>query len=189
MSPVRIALKDEVSRRQVESFAWKEGWSMWDFSPGGGLEPFVKSFHTEGDATAAHYLEDPMVDLHYFVVTGTEVDGVVQRIRSKLPHYSRDEVLQQFKTTADPLALARAVRIAGVAAPPDFDPDIFNALREAMSNPDTRVRSSAAAAAAFAAWREFREPLERLSADPEQRVAEVAQTVLRGLQEKHWKDA
>lgn len=189
MSPIRIVLKEEVSRGRVEDFTWDEGLSMWDFSHGGGLEPFVKIYHTRGDQTAAHYIEDPMVDLHYFVVTGEDVEGVNQRIRAGLPHFTRDEVLQQVKTAKEPLELAKAVRIAGVAAPEAWDREIFEAITGAMSNPDTRVRSSAAAAAAFAAWREFQEPLERLSKDPDPQVAEVAQVVLRGLTEKNWKDS
>ncbi|MGE6761490.1 hypothetical protein ACQKGO_25965 [Corallococcus interemptor] len=188
MSPVRIALKEQVSRTQVETFTWDEGWSLWDFNKGGGLEPFMRIYHTMGDETEAYYFEDPMVDLHYFVVTGAEVEGTVQRIRGGLPCYTRDEVLQLVKDAKEPLGLARAVRIAGVAAPAELDPDLFELLRDAMSNPDTRVRSSAAAAAAFAAWRELREPLEQLGSDPEPRVAEVAQVVLRGLKEKNWKE-
>ncbi|RKH59923.1 hypothetical protein D7X96_34480 [Corallococcus interemptor] len=189
MSPVRIALKEQSSRERVEVFAWRDGWSMWDVFEASGLEPYTKIYRTMDDQTEAYYFEDPMVDLHYFVVTGADVEGTAQQIRKRLPHYSRDEVLQQAKEAKEPLELARAVRIAGVAAPAELDPDLFELLRDAMSNPDTRVRSSAAAAAAFAAWRELREPLERLSADPEPRVAEVAQVVLRGLKEKNWKES
>ncbi|RKH59921.1 hypothetical protein D7X96_34470 [Corallococcus interemptor] len=189
MSPVRIVLKEQSSRERVEVFAWRDGWSMWDVFEASGLEPYTKIYRTMDDQTEAYYFEDQMVDFHYFVVTGADVEGTVQRIRGGLPCYTRDEVLQLVKDAKEPLELARAVRIAGVAAPAEFDPDIFEILRNAMSNPDTRVRNSAAAASAFAAWRELREPLERLSADSEPRVAEIAQVVLRGLKEKNWKES
>jgi hypothetical protein len=189
MSPVRIALKEQVSRGQVEDFAWNDGWSMWDMMEGVGLEPYVKIYRTQDDLTAAHYIEDPTVDIHYFALEGADVDGTARQIRAGLPTYSRAEVLQTAKTASEPLELARTVRVAGVTASEPFDREIFEIITNAMSNPDPRVRISGVAATAFAAWKEFREPLERLRADAEPQVADFAQVVLRGLTEKNWKES
>jgi len=187
MKFLREIVKKNVTRQQVDSLAWDENWYSHDFIPPTEESPYEEVWITQDDQTAIHYIEDPLISIRYFFVTGSNLVEVSSRIRSSLDTYKRDDIRNMMNNALEPKQYINAIYHIGIAATQEYDTEFFEFFKLAFSHHDPKVRNAAILATGYAGWKEFREPLERLKeSDSEQAVREFADYTLQSLAKHNW---
>lgn len=115
-----------------------------------------------------HYLEDYRSACCFMVITCTDdrrTEEICCLVSSYLGTWSDDDVIRAIEESASPADRAQAVIRAGVAAPEEFQPDLWHRIGQAMSDPDPLVRAAGVWATPYSFWPQFRPLLEKVAQD------------------------
>jgi hypothetical protein len=148
------------------------------------LIPAEDIFQPRGMDVTVHFVEDFIAEVQYIVIKGEDLDEmetVASAITDTVPVYTADEILAlcaQAQTLEERL---RALRLAGVAAPGEHNPQFFSVFAASMVAPEPVVRRAAIDMVAYAGWPELRELLTQRLTDPDEDVRQYAGYMLRAL--------
>jgi hypothetical protein len=139
------------------------------------MVPFKLIWMTSDRETSIHYIEDELVKFSYISIKGNDIENVVSKINLEIDIYSPEELFKMFADAISRVEKMKAVAHLGVASPQQFDPNFFELLQSAFSDPDSEVRRTAVWCIGYASWCEFLPILEQLiSLDPDESVREDA---------------
>jgi len=164
MSAIRVLLKENVTRGDVEYMAIDYDWQLYTkqnqtesqgaytvWTQGEGDEQFV-----------IIYTEDGLAELRYIAVEGTNAEKVVDQIRASIDVYTHDELVRGVADSQDVAGKVAALRRLGASLVGAYDAEGFAVLSAALTNSEPRVRLAAIAAIGFPAWPQFIEPLTKV---------------------------
>jgi hypothetical protein len=174
----RVLPKQTVSRDDATHLARRNGWQYHDIFLADGEQPFEKVWLTEDGATSVHWIEDPILELNYFAVDGEQRDAVAAELREDLDVYDRDALRGLVEAAEEWFDLLAALHHVAAAAPPGFDPELFEWLERGLNHEEPAVRKMSAILTAYPGWPEFRAPLEQLLEDKDEEVRAVAEQML-----------
>jgi hypothetical protein len=174
----RVLPKPGVSRDDASHAARRNGWQYHDLFLADGEQPFEKVWLNEPGDTSIHWIEDPILDLDYFVVQGAHQGEIADELREDFPTYSRDELRAGLDDAQDWPAFLLALQRAAAAAPPAYDPEIAGWFDRGFGHEEPAVRKMAAILTSYPGWPELRPALERLGDDEDAEVRSVAQSML-----------
>jgi hypothetical protein len=109
--------------------------------------------------TELHYREDDFAAASFVVVTGTDADDVAHwgaLLVQYLDLWRLDELLDHVKNAPNATVGARAVTLAGIGAPDEFDREFFDVISAAIKDGgDVAMRTAGVWATPYSAWKEF----------------------------------
>jgi hypothetical protein len=160
---IRVALKDSVRREDIELIAWIHKWKLFNELEAAKGTPYQKIWTTADERTGINYVEDRFLDLRYLQISGQDVEKVVEQIRgAALESYSEEDIRHVINQGAPPEQVVRAINVAALTAPKQYDSRRFELFEKAFANASLEARRAAVFAVSYVAWPEFRMPLERL---------------------------
>lgn len=125
------------------------------------------------------YVEDPIADCSYVIVSGAEMNKACAIIRKKLPIWSDAELFESWHQAPHDSAQIAAILRIGVAAPSEYDETFAALLKEGLGNQDAAVREAALAGIGYTQWPEFDDELKKLAAnDTDERCRKRAKFML-----------
>ncbi len=185
----RLCLQDAVSVGDLSSLAWKLDWDIYEIYRGDGvLTPFEKVWRSRDEASAIHYVEDPLIGLRYLLLRGANQDAIAEQIREAIGILGREALSNEYQQATGPGELERSLRqMAVTAAPHRPDPDWLARFQQAGIHDSPRVRRAVVLAAVYTGWRGLAPLLTDLAAaDPDQAVRSLARQALESLNCKDW---
>lgn len=178
---MRVALKGDVSREDVENLAWDLDWLLAEMADPSGDRPYEDVWATADERTAIHYIEDPVLELSYLVVEGGDVDAVVDQIRGAVGTYTPQEALEALRMASSRDEKIEAIYLLAIASGNE-DNEVLTALSKAAEDKDADVRHSVVVATGYLGWRQLRVLLERMrDGDQTQSVRDDAALMLEAL--------
>jgi hypothetical protein len=184
----RLCLQDAVSVGDLSSLAWELDWDIYEIYRGGGRTPFEKVWRSRDEASAIHYVEDPLIGLRYLLLRGANQDGIAEQIRESIGILGREALSNEHQQATGSRELERTLRQMAVAAVPHRpDPDWLARFRQAGIHDSSRVRRAVVLAAVYTGWRGLAPLLADLAAaDPDQAIRSLARQALESLNYKDW---
>jgi hypothetical protein len=174
----RVLPKPGFARDDATQFGVEHGWRYHDIFLADEEQPFEKIWLTEDGSTSIHWIEDHVLDLDYFAVQGDRRDDVVQAIRDDIETYDHAQLRELMESAEDWDDVLAALHHVAAAAPPQFDPELFEWFERGFTHEHPAVRKMTAILTSYPGWSQFREPLERLLDDEDAEVRDVAATML-----------
>jgi hypothetical protein len=172
----------------MDSVARQLGWQLELTIPATQDRPFEKVWLTAENRTAVHYIEDFLLKVAYLQIESADPATAEQAIRAVIPASNRDtigDILRQATTQDEKID---AIYRLALLAPNHFDDALFRLFESSMADADPEVRRAAIFGTAYVAWREFRQPLERLAkGDPDPAVRDFAADMLATHDRHDWK--
>lgn len=173
---VRVVLKRNVSREQVDRMLYFADWNIYEVHQATDDQPFERVIRPAVLDGWVHYIEDPVLGLSYLICKGQDAERAAEVIRAKLPIYSALDVEREPKSTESwnlQLALLAILRQGS------FEAAGFERITAGFRNPDPVVRRRAILTVGYLGWLEFAEPLTSLALnDPDIMVRADAETML-----------
>ncbi|MGI5526057.1 hypothetical protein ACQEVX_01110 [Streptomyces syringium] len=173
-------LKPEVTRDDTATLGWNLGWKL-DAVGREGDTP-LRDLWSKG-ATSITYLEDPVVQLGYFVVRGPDAAVVAQDVRSALAVCSGEEALELLKRADSRDAKVRAIYLVALTAPFEQNDLVVDAFRRIARDAEVDARHALLVGIGYnGSWPALRELAEAVQReDPEPVVRRDAGLLLEGL--------
>jgi hypothetical protein len=135
-----------------------------------------------GPQVTLHYVEDKVILMCYIFVTSTLpnlANGYADAIERELGTLTVDQISDMVEMEQDPVRQGSEIIRLGVAAPPDYDDDVFERISTALGARDERLREMAIWATSYSAYPQYRPLLRRIAnEDPVQRLRERAEMML-----------
>lgn len=171
-----IVLRPEVTRNHVRRMEASRDWDIRDVRRDDGAEGYRRTLRP-GDIDAwAYYLEDPVLEMNYFVCKGAEAAAAARQIGEDLAHYSESDLdgepgsAAEWKVRLGLLAILRQG---------DFDERVFRQVLAGFHHRTARIRSQAVYAVTYLPWPAFIDPLaELVRKEPKTEVREEAEFML-----------
>ena len=180
---IRFPLKELVSENEIYTAALRHDWLWWDKTLANEDNPYEVVWITDDEKNTIHYIDDHLINLRYLVVQGEAVDEIAKQIHSSLATYTREEIRQTVEEATTRDQYIHAIYQVGIAAPQDYDPELFEWFKIGLSNPDAKVRKATILAIGYVGWLEFRAVLQELKTnDPDQSVRQRASILLEGYE-------
>ena len=179
--PVRVLPRPGVTRDDATHLAAHNGWQYHDMFLADGQQPFEKIWLAQDGTASVHWIEDRVIDLDYFAVQGDDPGPVVDAIRAGVPTYDRAQLAGEMEAAEHWDELLRALYRVAAAAPPEYDPQVFDWLARGFGDEHPTVRRMTAVLTSYLGWPELRAPLERLTRDEDVETREVAHRMLQRL--------
>lgn len=135
--------------------------------------------NADAPIAAVNYVEDPISNLRYLVVSGSDVPGAASGFAGLLPIYTSDELLHDALHATAHNDQVRAINRLAIGFA-EFDPNVFVIIGTfATKAENPLLREAAVNAIGFRAWPEFREGLKVIAAeDPAENVRRRASMLL-----------
>jgi hypothetical protein len=117
-----------------------------------------------GTGVELQYVDDPLFDLRYAVVTGHDVLVVANQLHAFVPCHTIDTVVPRWHEAArdgDPRILCRIVSALAVLAPIEPAAQVAECLERALAHPEPAVRQAAVQASRAVRWPRLVDALER----------------------------
>ena len=163
MATIRMLLKSNVTRGEVEYMALDLDWQLYTRQEPDPTGHYVVWVDGEGDdQSVIIYTEDELAELRYINVEGNNAQAVADQIKTTVAIYSREELEEGIARSTEPDELIAAIRRLGASLTKAFEQWAFDALIKALAHPDPRVRLATLAAIGFPAWPAFLEPVAKL---------------------------
>ena len=191
MESVRVLLKPDVKHQRIlrlesDKEETKE-WRNTDFTLVFPDKPYISTWKSQDSQTIIKFLRDPLREVRYYFLTGTNLAHHVGIIRQRLATFERADVDVLMSASGSWAEKVHAVYTAAFAAPTECDPQILDFLSRALTDEAADVRRTAIHAALVVAWHELRLPLERVAAeDTDEDLREFAKETLERLQGQVW---
>jgi hypothetical protein len=127
--------------------------------------PFELEYASDGmgDDVRLIYVEDPIAECAYVIVSGADMGVACDLINEKIPTWTDEELFEDWHNAPHDTAQILAILRIGVAAPFNYAEEFAKHLREGISNRDPAVREAALAAIGYRDWPEFDEELKRIA--------------------------
>ncbi|SRR6266496_1450743 len=165
MEPRRRLIFRKHSKVEFGAVCMNNDWLLRARRPG-DLEkeiPFELEYAAEDEDIKLVYLEDPIAECSYVVVSGAQMDHAREIIRKKLPIWSDDELLQDWRKAPHDTAQILAILRIGVGAPFRCDGRFAETLKEGLAHADSAVREASLAAVGYTEWPEFDQSLKDIA--------------------------
>lgn len=163
MATIRMLLKSNVTRGEVEYMALDLDWQLYTRQEPDPTGHYVVWVDGEGDdQSVIIYTEDELAELRYINVEGNNAQAVADQIKTTVAIYSREELEEGIARSTEPDELIAAIRRLGASLTKAFEQWAFDALTRGLAHPDPRVRLATLAAIGFPAWPAFLEPVAKL---------------------------
>ncbi|MBO0655498.1 hypothetical protein J1792_22780 [Streptomyces triculaminicus] len=177
---IRVVLKSEVSRDDTATLGWNRGWKL-DAIGREGSSP-LRDLWSKDDVSIT-YIEDPVVQLRYFVMRGPEARDVARDVREALAVWSVDETLGLLTRASGRDAKIHAIYLVALTASFDQDEQIVAAFRRVAQDGEVDARHALLVAIGYlASWPALRELAETIQReDPAPAVRRDAGFLLEGL--------
>ncbi|MGM0344561.1 hypothetical protein [Streptomyces sp. Adlamb9] len=176
----RTLFTEQAARDQVLAYAAEMGWRTALVEGDPTRENFRVNFEVAPEVFV-HYVEDFTSRQRYFYVTGpTElaIDQLATLVASDLATYALSDFLRACDV-AEGVERARANMRLGVAAPYDYDEDVFERISAGMRHEDPRVRRLSMWATTYSPWGQYLPLLRDIArADPDPALRDRAVTIL-----------
>jgi hypothetical protein len=169
----------ERTREDFEAVAAQLGLVQHRVTPGDERRAYEQVWATPDQATAVHYLEDPLVGLPYLSLRGGDLQHYITAFVRHLEVLDGEDALEMAEGALQPGTQVEAIAHLAVTFP-EYDPRAFSLFwGYATRAPDPVVREAAVNNMAYHAWPEFIPLLERIVAeDPEENVRRRAREIL-----------
>ncbi len=187
----RLVPKSAHAEGKLAGLALDEWWLVHRILLPTRTQPKKIVWLTRDEQVAVHFVEDPMVDLDYIIVEGKseEREKVARLIREKLDIYDDEDIAELIENAQTPNERISAVQHAALAAPLEFDETYFKYVTDALADPNPEVRRAALTTTAYVAWRQLKEPMEKVSqSDPDPAIREFAAFGIRSLEKHNWEE-
>ncbi|MER6812725.1 hypothetical protein ABT299_25975 [Spirillospora sp. NPDC000708] len=181
----RMLLRQETSRNDVLRYAAAMGWAKTGEE--GALEQSqtYRLVFSVVPGTAVRYVEDFTSRQRYLYVS-SNTDWVAERLATLIDDDLSPWPLSDLVAACDhsrDLEHGRALMRLGVAAPYEYNPEVFARLDAGMQHPDPRVRRLSLWATTYSPWPQYLARICAIAqADPEPALQERAETILAVLQ-------
>jgi hypothetical protein len=179
----RLLLRSYPAEEQVSDYARRNN---WPFAGRAEEDPEEGTAHEViwlvTPSQALHYAEDRMTRTAYVMASSWSpelADDLSQQLERDLDVVSFDELLRAAEGAEDVHSLSLAINRLSLAAPREYDGDVFRLISKGLSHADRSVRLASIWAVGFMPWPEYR-PILRILAntDPDDRVRETAADLL-----------
>ena len=163
MATIRMLLKDNVTRGEIEYMALDLDWQLYTRQEPDATGHYVVWLDGEGDdQTVIIYTEDALAEVRYINVEGNNAQAVADQIKATVATYTREELEEGIARATEPDQWISALRKVGSSLTKTFEQWAFDALTKGLVHSDPRVRLAALAAIGFPAWAEFLQPVGKL---------------------------
>jgi len=163
MATIRMLLKSNVTRGEIEYMALDLDWQLYTRQEPDPTGHYVVWLDGEGDdQSVIIYTEDELAELRYISVEGNNAEAVADQIKTTVSTYSREELEAGVARSTEPEELMPAIRKLGASLSKTFEQWAFDALTRGLAHSDPRVRLATLAAIGFPAWPAFLEPVGKL---------------------------
>jgi hypothetical protein len=131
--------------------------------------PYELEYASDGmdDDVRIVYVEDPISECTYVIVSGTDIAKATTLIQEKIPTWTAEEMFAAWKEAPHDTAQILAILRIGVGAPFSYDANFAKYLGEGLSNSDPAVREATLAAIGYRDWPEFDSELKRIAENDE----------------------
>ncbi|MFJ1615820.1 HEAT repeat domain-containing protein [Streptomyces sp. NPDC088251] len=146
-------------------------------------QPSEEEIWLTGDAkTAAHWIDDELLDVSYIAVRGVNAAALAESIRSELPMDDIQQLQARVIADRDPDVLIDTLYRTAIVAYSNYDPQAFALLRWGLNDPDPLIRRVSLLAVSITGWENFVPALDEISKkDPVDEVRDQAARVLDAL--------
>jgi hypothetical protein len=163
MATIRMLLKSNVTRGEVEYMALDYNWQLYTRQEPESTGSYVVWLDGEGDQqTVIIFTEDAFAELRYINVEGENAQAVGDEIKASVATYSREELEANIASATEPGEWLPALRKLGASLTKTFEQWAYDALCKGLEHPEPRVRLAALAAIGFPAWPAFLEPVGKV---------------------------
>lgn len=177
----RMLMRSQSSREHVYRYLVEMGWSMvLEEGDASRRENYRADFRV-APGTLFHYVEDFVSRQSYFYVSSvTElgVERLATLVDDDLDPFGLSELLE-ISDNARGLEHGRAIVKLGVAAPHEFDEQVFARIDSGMRNEDLRVRRLSLWATVYSPWPQYLPQIRFISEhDPDDGIRGRAMDIL-----------
>jgi hypothetical protein len=109
------------------------------------------------------YVEDPISECTYVIVSGRDQEGAIRIIEKKLKVWTDQEIFEAWTQATNDSAQISAILRLGVAAPFEYDEEFAKYLNDGLSNTNAEVREATLAAIGYRDWPEFDSVLKNIT--------------------------
>ena len=137
-----------------------------------------------GSTARVHWLDDALLGVEMFAVTGRDRAAVAKNIRAQVPTYTTPDLIRL--VGADPIGdhLAAVLPTVGAAAPTEADATLLLWIRQGLQHSDVYVRSRAVLASAATRWPELHADVQTIAeSDVDADLRRLAESCLPALKE------
>src|SRR5262245_1138320 len=93
MDFTRVVLKPQVTVADVRTAGMRVAeWEKWSFTRHLEDEPFILCWKSVDERCTIAYMQDPLREVRYYHLTGTDLDRHAATVRSHLATYDRAEI-------------------------------------------------------------------------------------------------
>ena len=154
----------------VAEYGDRHGWRIVSETPPGVPRnaPREIVFSTGQADAAVHLCEDDITQNSYAFAVGGSKDGaeaLIGVLERALPSWSVARLLTEVDRGAGFDEKGRALIRLAIAAPKEFDPAVFERVRDCLIHPDERLRALAIWATSYTPWPEYRRLLANVAAE------------------------
>lgn len=182
----RQLLRNCPALEQVSAYAAEKGWELVSSEGDPALRENRRLAFDVSPELQVVYIEDFRSRQCFFYVTGTDeasASELITQTVEDLRPFSLEELLLQADNTEDRLPHARCLVLLGVAAPYEFDEEIYRRVVAIMDDPDPQVRLLSILATSYSPWPQYRPHYARLTQDPNPTIRQRASDVLEVMDE------
>jgi hypothetical protein len=182
----RVVLKPQVTDEDINCLGADaedaEQWDRYGFARQLQDEPYGQWWKSIDGTCRIAYVQDPLREIRYYQITGTDLEPHIALIRGALATYEPGEIEAPMSAARTASEKIVAVYHAAASAPSEREPTIFDFLTRSMKESDSAVRRAAVDAALVALWPDLRPSLEQVAvADPDAELREFARETLETL--------
>lgn len=177
----RIIFKNSEGEVTITSLSVDGGWDLVEMvraDPDNQI-PYELHFKSYKEDVEVVYVEDPISECSYAIVSGEDMDATCLLIEEKTECWTAEEMFSDWEKAPHDTAQILAILRIGVGAPYEYDERFANKLKEGLASDDNQVREATLAAIGYRDWQEFDSLLEDVAAnDPDERCRTRAAVML-----------
>jgi hypothetical protein len=141
--------------------------------------PYELYFKEDGGDTEIVYVEDPISECSYVIISGSKIDEICSVIEEKTEFWTCEEMFADWDNAQNDSAQIQSILRIGVGAPYEYDEQFACKLEEGLADGDRAVREAALAAIGYRDWQEFDPILGEIAKnDPDERCRNRAAIML-----------
>lgn len=162
---MRIVLREDVSRDQIDDAAVEHGWRFVNAVPASAERPAELVFLTSCRHNLMQLFDDPRLGARYFLVRGADRRRAQKEIVASLPTYHEMEIRDLVEHPASEDDYLRGVYYTALTSGTTPRAHVLETIDRALRHPSADVRMGALAATSCLDWDEVIPMLERVARD------------------------
>jgi putative acetyltransferase len=127
--------------------------------------PFELHYASDDEDIQVSYVEDPIADCRYVIVTGQKEERACKLIRQRIPTWSNAGLFEAWDEASRASDRVAAILKIGVAAPSSFERRFAKRLKEGLADENSAVREASLAAIGYQDWPELDPVLRKVARD------------------------